>query len=79
MVRFGPDLGHSSLNIRKITGRSDMYPEPVVQCNFLYVLNVLEAVAPGPCSGRRLSTHSRRSRLPHQTDIWLFVPGFKAS
>ena len=39
MVRFGPDLGHSSLNVRKITGRSDMHPEPVVQCNFMFVLN----------------------------------------
>jgi hypothetical protein len=47
MVRFGPDLGHSSLNIRKITGRSDMYPEPVVQCNSLFVLNVLKVAVWG--------------------------------
>jgi hypothetical protein len=28
MVRFDTDLGDSSLNVRKITGRSDLQPQP---------------------------------------------------
>jgi len=37
-----------------------MYPEPVVQCNFLFVLNVLKAVVPGLDSDRQESTQPGR-------------------
>ena len=76
MVRFSPDLGHSSLNVRKITGRSDMYPNSDVQNFCPNVRNVLFSDVQGQVLDRKKTTHSRPSRSgshPSSTRSNLYV------